>query len=170
MINKFLLREYIQEVLGGNLTHGIPTTGHTSSNILDDEEQDSELNELDSQKLRAAICLIMSDDGMILAVSRKDNPNDFGLPGGKIDFHETAEEAAKRELWEETGLTATSLIKVFVHTDADQYETTTFLCDAEGEIKTDECGVIRWVKPSVLLQGCFASYNKKLFKHLNISY
>jgi mutator protein MutT len=165
-----LLREYILEVLGGNLTHGIPTTGHTGSNILDDEEQDNELNELDSQKLQAAICLIMSDDGMILAVSRKDNPTDFGLPGGKIDFAETAEEAAKRELWEETGLTASSLIKVFVHTDADGYETTTFLCDAEGEIKTDESGVIRWVKPNVLLQGCFASYNKKLFKHLNILY
>jgi mutator protein MutT len=164
-----LLREYISEVLGGNLRNGVPTTGHIGSNILDDEEQDNELNEFDSQKLQAAICLIMSDDGMILAVSRKDDPSDFGLPGGKVDPGECAEEAAKRELWEETGLIATSLIKVFVHTDADNYETTTFLCDAEGEIKTDECGVIRWVKPHVLLQGCFASYNKKLFKHLNIS-
>jgi 8-oxo-dGTP diphosphatase len=41
---------------------------------------------------------------LILAVSRKDDPNAFGLPGGKVEHGETEEQAARRELLEETGV------------------------------------------------------------------
>ena len=44
------------------------------------------------------------DDNLVLGVSRKDDHNDWGLPGGKIDPGETALEAVIRETKEETNL------------------------------------------------------------------
>lgn len=120
-----------------------------------------------SEKPKAACVLIFAEDGKILAVSRKNDPNDFGLPGGKVDYPESAEEGAARELFEETGLTATSLRLVFVH-DEGKFETHTFVAEVSGEINTPEAGVIRWVTPDVLLKGMFGDYNRKLFNKLGI--
>jgi mutator protein MutT len=116
---------------------------------------------------KAACVLIISDDGKILAVSRKNNPQDFGLPGGKVDPGEDSREAAVRELYEETGLIATHCSAVFSQYDGS-YLTTTFMCNIEGEIDTSESGVIRWVDPKTLLQGSFGDYNRELFNNLGI--
>jgi mutator protein MutT len=180
-----LLREYIQEVLvgfnnkqygkdgvAGNLHPTGLTTGDAgvrpgaSSNILDDEENEEETAEQDVKQ--AACCLILTNDGHVLAVSRKNDPSAFGLPGGKVDPGETAEQAAARELQEETGLTATKLSHVFTHQEDDGFVTHTFACEVEGEINTPESGVIRWVKPSVLFNGPFGSYNKQLWSKLGL--
>lgn len=40
----------------------------------------------------------------VLMVGRKDSPGDWALPGGKVEKGESAEEAAVRELQEETGI------------------------------------------------------------------
>ena len=56
----------------------------------------------------AATALIYKNvilDGKVLGVSRKTDPNDFGLPGGKVDEGETLYDAMVREVKEETGLT-----------------------------------------------------------------
>jgi len=180
-----LLREYIQEVLTGfgNPEYGkdgvagnlFPTgvaTGDAgvrpgaSSNILDDEDNE-EQHDMQNKKL-AACCLILTQDGHALAVSRKDDPSAFGLPGGKVDPGETPEQAAARELYEETGLTATKLSHVFTHQEDDGFTTYTFACEVEGEINTPEAGVIKWVKPAVLFNGPFGSYNKQLWKRLGL--
>lgn len=126
-----------------------------------------EVDDMENEK-QAACCLIISDDGKVLAVSRKDDPTAFGLPGGKVDPGETPEEAAARELREETGLVASNLRKVFVRKEDDGYTTHTFACEVQGEINTPESGVIRWVTPEVLFAGPFGGYNRRLWAKLGL--
>jgi len=131
------------------------------------------VRELVKQSKTAACVLIMSADGMILTVSRKKDPTMLGLPGGKVDHGESFQSAASRELFEETGLLVNDLKFAFSKIDKFGFKTITFLCDAEGEIKTHESGIIRWVKPEVLVDpkhSPYVDYNKDLFDFLKISY
>jgi 8-oxo-dGTP pyrophosphatase MutT (NUDIX family) len=66
--------------------------------LIDEEEHDS---------LPLAVCVVIphpKEDGKLLLVSRKDDPNSFGLPGGKVDPGETPLQAAIREVSEETDI------------------------------------------------------------------
>jgi 8-oxo-dGTP pyrophosphatase MutT (NUDIX family) len=49
---------------------------------------------------------VVEQDGKILLIKRKYPPYGWALPGGKVECGETLEEAVKRELLEETNLTA----------------------------------------------------------------
>lgn len=175
-VSRSLLKTFIVEALEsslagsgrmtspGNLRYGVPTSGRTGGNVLRDEEEENA--EAMQDQLQAAVCLIMSSNGKILAVSRKNDPTAWGLPGGKVDPGETPEQAAARELKEETGLDAVKLTLVFVRGEGDGYTTHCFACEASGEIDTSEAGVVKWVTLEELLAGPFGPYNKKLFQKL----
>ena len=55
-----------------------------------------------------AVVILFNEEGKVLLEERSDDGY-FDFPGGGIDLKETVEEAAKRELKEETGLVADSL-------------------------------------------------------------
>lgn len=49
--------------------------------------------------------LAVAPDGRVLLIRTRKWRNTWGVPGGKIDYGETIQEAVRREFLEETGLT-----------------------------------------------------------------
>lgn len=108
----------------------------------------------------AVCCFIRRNDGKILGVTRKTDHSDWGLPGGKVDEGETLEQAATRELKEETGLDAIALKPIYNAVDSQGYDTTVFLTDVQDidSIFTNETGKIGWITPQELLNGSFGDF------------
>lgn len=132
--------------------------------VLDDAEE-----EFETMKKAATILTFHKDGNRVLAVSRKDDPDDFGLPGGKVDPGEDPADAAVRELKEETGLDAIKPRLVYTSLDSHGYVTYTYMATVLGEIDTDESGVVKWVDPEVVMRGSFGEYNKRLFAKIGIT-
>lgn len=124
--------------------------------------------------LFSVVALIFSV-GHVLAVSRKNNHEDLGLPGGKIEPGETPEEAIRRELLEETGLKIGAMYPIFDHLDrVEGDERRPCRCFVvwiyEGVAKSNEGARVVWVPPSRLVEpSCmFRDYNRALFLAINV--
>jgi 8-oxo-dGTP diphosphatase len=63
---------------------------------------------------RVAVVFLVDPQGRVLMQHRdqhaKVSPNQWAMPGGKIEEGESPEEAARREVWEETGLDAGAIV------------------------------------------------------------
>lgn len=116
----------------------------------------------------AACCLVLREDGKVLAVPRKKDPSTFGMPGGKKEPGETLEECAAREFTEETGMVVVALREAFTDVDDGGYTTVTFECMATGEPVEGDCGKAQWVEPQVLFDGPFGGYNRRLWAHMGL--
>jgi 8-oxo-dGTP diphosphatase len=64
-------------------------------------------------------CIVFDPGGRLLLIRRKHPPfrGQYALPGGYVEYAETTEEAAARELAEETGLVATNVSLLGVYSD-----------------------------------------------------
>lgn len=95
-----------------------------------------------------ASVIVVNEKGEILLQLRKDN-NHWGYPGGMVDINEVVEEAAKRELLEETGIVANTielfgvfsgkeLYHVYPHGDEISIVDIVYICkDYSGSIQAD---------------------------------
>jgi 8-oxo-dGTP diphosphatase len=105
-----------------------------------------------NESVRAGIGIMILKDNKILLGKRNVDPekasselhgeSTWTMPGGKIHFGEKIEEAARRELKEETGVTAKKLKVVSIGNEIVKdahFVTIGFLCDNfEGEPKVME--------------------------------
>jgi hypothetical protein len=111
--------------------------------------------------------VLINEEGLILGVSRKDNHNDFGLPGGKMDPEDNGDPmvTAIRECKEETGLDVYDLQLVFaIHKSGNMGYT--YLAKYSGEINHNEPHVVKWVPMQVLINGSFGRYNQMVSESL----
>lgn len=116
----------------------------------------------DRRKEKRAACVLVEYQGAILAVARRDDPNAWGLPGGKCDLFESKEDAAKREFLEEVGTEVTISRPVYTGL-CGEYEVTTFYgeCDI-SKIKCGDAGRVALVGWGHILNGPFGNYNQRL--------
>jgi ADP-ribose pyrophosphatase YjhB (NUDIX family) len=106
--------------------------------------------------------IIERPDGKILLVRTHKWRNTLGVPGGKIERGETQENALKREVLEETGLTIRAVRFVLVQESIDSPEfhkpahmlLLNYSCrvdDTNGLVLNDEAEAFLWAKPNQAL-------------------
>lgn len=119
------------------------------------------------QFFSASVLLVNPNTQLVLGCSRKDMPDNWGLPGGKLDPGEDAYEAAERETFEETG------VRVHLRSqpiywgpsavqgsDTPRYAVTYLAVAWQGE-PTQQPGEGKpgWVTWQDLIDGVFGEYN-----------
>lgn len=98
----------------------------------------------------------------ILGVSRKHDPTDFGIVGGKLEKNETVFDGIKREVLEETGLVVTDAIPLFFREENDFFTLVYLVLKYTGELFTKEAGKVEWVNFDTLKKGSFGVFNTQL--------
>ncbi len=112
---------------------------------------------------RVAVGAIVVKDGQVLLVRRGQPPSEglWAVPGGRVELGETLQEAAEREIMEETGLTIRAgrpvyTFDVILRDDAGRvrfhYVIVDLLADyVSGELRPgDDVCEARWVAPEEL--------------------
>lgn len=115
----------------------------------------------------ACIYCVCPFTNRILAVSRKDDLSDFGLPGGKSEKYDRDLRAtAAREFLEETGamVDPRDLIEIFRHDGCATFEVSLFKLYGVTKRGPQETGRVAWVTPQKLCEGSYGDYNRRLMR------
>jgi 8-oxo-dGTP pyrophosphatase MutT (NUDIX family) len=121
-----------------------------------------------ARKKSTAHVVVLNESGQVLCVSRKDDHNDFGLPGGKIEKSDISNKAAAiRETLEETGIIVTDAKLIYAEHRRGSMGYTYLATEWSGDIGTDEPHVVKWGEFTDLVSGTYGEWNLKVFKSLS---
>jgi ADP-ribose pyrophosphatase YjhB (NUDIX family) len=105
----------------------------------------------------ATVGALITHHGKVLMIRTRKWSDKWGIPGGKIERGETAEEALRREVREETGLGLTDLRFVMVQdcvNSPEFHQPAHFLlvnyvaeADSDAVVLNEEAEEFRWVTP-----------------------
>jgi 8-oxo-dGTP pyrophosphatase MutT (NUDIX family) len=128
----------------------------------------------------ACVCLVNSESGTVLTVSRKNNKQVFTMPGGKCEPGESFIDCANRELEEETGYKnkhcSPSVFFEDFHFNQEKpgtvYYCKTILMIFHPDlfdlvpVGEHETGIIKWQSPNILVHPTnpLLDYNLKFFE------
>jgi 8-oxo-dGTP diphosphatase len=98
-------------------------------------------------------CVAFDAKGRALLIRRKHPPfaGAYALPGGFVDVGETVEAACRRELEEETGLSADTITLIGIYSDPERdprghTASAAFLAEVKGKPRAgDDAAAAEWV-------------------------
>lgn len=114
---------------------------------------------------KISLTLVTKGD-KILGVSRGKDLTDVNMPGGHVELGEDPQDAAVRELWEETGLHALKIVPLFIKRLGDKVINVYRVVSYEGDLRSSSEGTARWHDAEDLLR----STHGELFQDVMVRY
>lgn len=105
---------------------------------------------------------IVQKGKLLLSISRENDPDDWTLPGGKLEPGESWLVGLVREVREETGVEVVSANLVHEGDSDDGHYVRVYVCRLAEYPETfpeNPEGVVKWAEPHELVKGCFRKFN-----------
>jgi 8-oxo-dGTP pyrophosphatase MutT (NUDIX family) len=111
----------------------------------------------------ASIVLVTSGN-KVLAVSRGGDIKNMNMPGGGIEVGETPEDAAARELYEETGIVADKLVYLCKQKMGEKNIYFFRAVKFSGQLTSSHEGIAKWEDPETLLRSQYGDSFRKVLQ------